>query len=54
MTRKATMNQLFNLIQDEYKIKSTGDIEAALLNMFYVSNLVLQSVIQKNYWLSLF
>lgn len=27
MTRKAAMNQLFNLIQDEYKIKSTGDIE---------------------------
>ena len=34
MTRKVAMNQLFNLIQDEYKIKSTGDIEAALLDMF--------------------
>ena len=28
------MNQLFNLIQDEYGIKSTDDIEAALLDMF--------------------
>ena len=34
MTRKATMNQLFNLIQDEYDIKSASDIEAALLDMF--------------------
>ena len=34
MTRKAAMNQLFNLIQDEYEIKSAGDIEAALLDMF--------------------
>ena len=34
MTRKATMNQLFNLIQDEYDIKSASDIEAALLDMY--------------------
>ena len=34
MTRKAAMNQLFNLIQDEYDIKSASDIEAALLDMF--------------------
>ena len=34
MTRKAAMNQLFNLIQDEYEIKSASDIEAALLDMF--------------------
>ena len=34
MTRKAVMNQLFNLIQDEYDIKSASDIEAALLDMF--------------------
>ena len=34
MTRKAAMNQLFNLIQDEYEIKSAGDMEAALLDMF--------------------
>ena len=34
MTRKAAMNQLFNLIQDDYEIKSAGDIEAALLDMF--------------------
>ena len=34
MTGKAAMNQLFNLIQDEYEIKSAGDIEAALLDMF--------------------
>ena len=34
MTRKATLNQLFNLIQDEYEIKSAGDIESALLDMF--------------------
>ena len=34
MTRKATMNQLFNLIQEEYDIKSASDIEAALLDMF--------------------
>ena len=34
MTRKATMNQLFNLLQDEYNIKSASDIEAALLDMF--------------------
>ena len=34
MTRKATMNQLFNLIQDEYDIKSASDIEAALLDLF--------------------
>ena len=34
MTRKVAMKQLFNLIQDEYEIKSAGDIEAALLDMF--------------------
>ena len=34
MTRKATMNQLFNLLQDEYNIKSASDIEAVLLDMF--------------------
>lgn len=34
MTRKAAVNQLFNLIQDEYDIKSASDIEAALLDMF--------------------
>ena len=34
MTRKATLNQIFNLIQDEYEIKSAGDIESALLDMF--------------------
>ena len=34
MTRKAAMKQLFNLMQDEYEIKSANDIEAALLNMF--------------------
>ena len=34
MTRKAAMNQLFNLIQEEYDIKSASDIEAALLDMF--------------------
>ena len=34
MTRKAAMNQWFNLIQDEYEIKSASDIEAALLDMF--------------------
>ena len=34
MTRKVAMNQLFNLIQDEYEIKSASDIEAALLDMF--------------------
>ena len=34
MTRKAVMNQLFNLIQDEYDTKSASDIEAALLDMF--------------------
>lgn len=34
MTRKATMNQWFNLIQDEYEIKSAGDIEATLLDIF--------------------
>ena len=34
MTRKAALNQLFNLIQDEYEIKSAGDIESALLDMF--------------------
>ena len=34
MTRKATMNQLFNLIQYKYEIQSAGDIEAALLDMF--------------------
>ena len=34
MTRKAVMNQLFNLIQDEYDIKSASDIEAAVLDMF--------------------
>src|SRR5690625_5145360 len=34
MTRKAAMNQLFNLIQDEYEIKSAGHIEADLLDMF--------------------
>ena len=34
MTRIAAMNQLFNLIQDEYDIKSASDIEAALLDMF--------------------
>ena len=34
MTRKAAMNKLFNLIQEEYDIKSASDIEAALLDMF--------------------
>ena len=34
MTRKAAMNQLFNLVQEEYDIKSASDIEAALLDMF--------------------
>ena len=34
MTRKARMNQLFNLIQNEYENKSAGDIETALLDMF--------------------
>ena len=34
MTRKAAMKQLFNLMQDEYEIKSANDTEAALLNMF--------------------
>ena len=34
MTRKAALNQWFNLIQDEYEIKSAGDIESALLDMF--------------------
>ncbi len=34
MTRKAAMKQLFNLMQDEYDIKSANDIEADFLNMF--------------------
>lgn len=34
MTRRAAMNQLFNLIQNEYDIQSVNDIESALLDMF--------------------
>ena len=34
MTRKATMNQLFNLLQDEYNIKSSNHIQGTLLDMF--------------------
>ena len=34
MTRRATINQLFNLMQEEYDLKSASDVESALLDMF--------------------
>ena len=34
MTRKAVMNQLFNLMQEEYHLKSANEIESAVLDMF--------------------
>ena len=34
MTRRAAINQLFNLMQEEYDLKSASDVESALLDMF--------------------
>ena len=34
MTRRAAINQLFNLMQGEYDLKSASDVESALLDMF--------------------
>lgn len=34
MTQHAAMKQLFNLMKEEYDIKSASDVKATLLNMF--------------------